>query len=187
MLCLSRYNEAVDELEDSQIPVESAPGMSSGYLYQTGYYFHLPKPRHSLSIFTMFVRGLQSGPRTLAVMVGNSRALWNHLLEVFISNPGLLATQDPVDEYTERAIAAAAPSKQYAGCHCLSATQPRIHNFVCCLLSLCHGRTRTARTQLSSHPAYILPAGSKGAYFLPTRKQQASLVEDMLQCSDWRR
>ncbi|KAK9813724.1 hypothetical protein WJX73_005448 [Symbiochloris irregularis] len=76
-LCLGWYNEAVEDLQDSQIPLNTAPGA-----------------------------------QTLAVLVGNSKNMWTHLLEACRESPALLASQDPVDSYCERTIQAATSAEQ---------------------------------------------------------------------------
>lgn len=53
-----------------------------------------------------------AGSQTFAVMVGNCKNLWTHLVEACRVSPALLASSDPVDEYCERAIKAAASVEQ---------------------------------------------------------------------------
>lgn len=53
-----------------------------------------------------------AGPQTFAVLVGNCKNMWTHLLEACRESPALLASSDPVDEYCERMITAAASVEQ---------------------------------------------------------------------------
>lgn len=47
--------------------------------------------------------------RRRGVIVGNTRALWPRFLAARRADPALLAAKDPLDAYTEREVAAAAP------------------------------------------------------------------------------
>jgi hypothetical protein len=49
-----------------------------------------------------------AGPERLGVLIGNTRALWPRFTDA-LRDPELAAARDPLDRYTERAIAAAFP------------------------------------------------------------------------------
>lgn len=64
-----------------------------------GWYNEVVEPAHRLPDF--------GRPSALAVIVGNTRALWPHLAEALAADPGLAASTDPVDRYCERVLGAA--------------------------------------------------------------------------------
>jgi methylmalonic aciduria homocystinuria type C protein len=66
---------------------------------RVGWYNQLVEPAHRLPDF-----GRAS---CLAVIVGNTRALWPHLAEALRADAGLAGDPDPVDRYCERVLGAA--------------------------------------------------------------------------------
>jgi methylmalonic aciduria homocystinuria type C protein len=48
--------------------------------------------------------------RTLAVVIGNTRALWPRFIAAFAADPALANDPDPLDRYTERSLAPLAPA-----------------------------------------------------------------------------
>ncbi len=55
------------------------------------------------------IERLRDPARPRGVLVGNTRALWPKFLAARAADPALAAARDPLDTYTEREIAAAAP------------------------------------------------------------------------------
>ena len=66
---------------------------------RVGWYNQLVAPAHRLPDF--------GRPSSLAVIVGNTRALWPHLAAALRADPGLAAQADPVDRHCEAALGAA--------------------------------------------------------------------------------
>jgi methylmalonic aciduria homocystinuria type C protein len=66
---------------------------------RVGWYNQLVEPAHRLPDF--------GRPSSLALVIGNTRALWPHLAGALRADPGLAAEADPVDRYCERVLAAA--------------------------------------------------------------------------------
>jgi methylmalonic aciduria homocystinuria type C protein len=52
---------------------------------------------------------LAGAARRRGVLIGNTRALWPRFLAAYCADPALAAAADPLDTYTARVIAAAAP------------------------------------------------------------------------------
>lgn len=73
-----------------------------------GWYNRLVEPAHRLPDF--------GRPSSLAVVVGNTRALWPHLDEALRADDGLAGHPDPVDQYCERVLGAAVAGLP-APCH----------------------------------------------------------------------
>jgi methylmalonic aciduria homocystinuria type C protein len=66
---------------------------------RVGWYNQLVEPAHRLPDF--------GRPSCLAVIVGNTRALWPHLARALRADAGLAGHPDPVDQYCERVLGAA--------------------------------------------------------------------------------
>ena len=55
-----------------------------------------------------------AGYGTMAILVGNSKLLWQHFLQACLKDAALLKSQDPVEEYIEHAISAIVSAAGYA-------------------------------------------------------------------------
>lgn len=51
-----------------------------------------------------------AGANSLAVLIGNSKNLWDRFQEAYEKEKGLQANDDPLDTYTERCIQGAVSS-----------------------------------------------------------------------------
>lgn len=122
-----------------------AGGLDLAARLQVGWYNDAVEPHLRLPDF--------GNPRSLAVLIGNSRALWPRLLDTMRADPRLCNDPDPVEAYTMRRVRQAAVSLQVAHqIHWAHVVDP--HPIAIQRLAHVVGLAYLAPSNLSVHPTY---------------------------------